>query len=173
MPILEKCDALSDFVFSLRDTYFQGWQWIDKYKEPYFDIFLSYTIDLQNFTSHIQNNYCQLESFDFTIRCAITQISDTAGCMVNLVTDDGLQNFLTLLSAIDDGNLENHHPGNYVPAILVGWHLECGKATEICRQINKQDFEYSGRINRLTVLESADKGFKDVYSFNFKRLKKG
>ncbi|MEM9951151.1 MAG: hypothetical protein AAF846_06115 [Chloroflexota bacterium] len=150
------CIGLKEFVATLRHKYFPEWisyRSNSLYFEPNFGIFRSPTIDLDTFINHVEPRVSTYRTFRFGLKCVTAQPSDNAGFLLQLVSDEGFQHFFKLSLLLDDGNLTNYYPYFYIPGVTVGWHSSMDEINEICRQINKSNFEYTGKIDTLTVID--------------------
>ncbi len=124
--------------------------------EPHFTLVFPLTnIDRSTLISHVQQSIKAIQSFEFTLRCAVLS-NDAFGdyTHVFLVPDEGYSKIVKLhdrlYRAVIADELRLDIP--FIPHIGIANSLNIHSCKELVDQLNSQQFELRGRIDKLDII---------------------
>lgn len=173
-----KCDALKDFVYELRDKYAEQRSVdVPVSREVAFFFRESVNVDRLALIQHVESRIQKIPPFEFTIQCATIIYEPIAGYNIALVPDKGLSNLLKISVSLSEGiflqglGYGNNIPDVQLPCIMIRWITEYTEAHKIVKEINSKVFAYHGIINSLTLFEhkGIESGWHDIHEFQFKQ----
>ena len=138
--------------------------------DPHFTlVFPLIDIDRATLISHIQQSIKDVQAFEFTLRCAILSndaFSDYTH--VFLVPDEGYSKIVKLhdrlYTAVLVDRLRLDIP--FIPHIGIANSLNAQSCKELVDRLNSQQFEISGRIERLDLIWSEGDLVETIESTN-------
>jgi 2'-5' RNA ligase len=114
-------------------------------------------IDQATLISHVQHSIQGIQSFEFTLRCAVlSNDAFSEYTHVFLVPDEGYSKIVKLhdrlYTAVLADRLRLDIP--FIPHIGIANSLNSQSCKELVDRLNSQQFEISGRIERLAIIWS-------------------
>jgi 2'-5' RNA ligase len=146
-----------------------NWKWIQEIRQEYDElnfraidphftlVFPLIDIDRATLISHIQQSIQNVQAFEFTLRCAVLSNDAFSDYIhVFLVPDEGYSKIVKLhdrlYTAVLADRLRLDIP--FIPHIGIANSLNAQSCKELVDRLNSQQFEISGRIDRLDIIWS-------------------
>ncbi|MDR8394439.1 2'-5' RNA ligase family protein [Aliifodinibius sp. S!AR15-10] len=134
--------------------------------EPHFTlVFPTENIGLGSFTSHVKNVASKFNSFQFISRCVTVGDPDFWDhAHVFMIPDEGFSEVVKLHDAFYTGILESELRLDlpFVPHIGVASDPSPEKCKNIVDQVNQQDFEVKGIVEKLDIIEFDGESTKTI-----------
>ena len=125
-------------------------------------------LDREIVTKHIQTQLKKIQVFQFAVRCAIPHPErKNKRSYLFLVPDEGFSNFIRSHDALYTGILSKHLNIEipYLPHITIGYCDDAQLIRKISIDINQQNIEILGKIDRLALMENIDGKWNRVQEF--------
>jgi 2'-5' RNA ligase superfamily len=138
--------------------------------DPHFTlVFPLIDIDRATLISHVKQSIQSIQAFDFTLRCAVLSNDAFIDYIhVFLVPDEGYSNIVKLhdrlYTAVLCDRLRLDIP--FIPHIGIANSLNAQSCKELVDRLNSQQFEISGRIDRLDIIWSEGDLVETIASVN-------
>lgn len=137
--------------------------------KPHFTLVFPTSAELDTVKSHIKSIANQIIRFDFKIRCTIIMPARNAkGSHLFLVPDEGFSRIIRLHDMLYTGVLASHLLRDipYIPHITIGYSDNIEVIQEISMEINGNDYEISGTLDKLTLISKNDFAWQVVQEYS-------